>query len=421
MRLVGRALKSRWASLILMVSIIGPGIITANVDNDAGGIATYSIAGGNFGYMLLWELIPLTLALIVIQEMCARMGAVTGKGLSDLIRENFGLRVTVWVMVGMLIGNLTTTMAEFAGVASSAEIFGVSRYIAVPVAALIVWLIVVRGNYRTVEKVFLVACSVYFAYIISGFMSHPKWPEVGHAIIHPEMTLDGTTIMMVIGVVGTTIAPWMQFYQQSAVVDKGIRAKDYRFTVIDVVVGCLAAVVVVFFIVVTCAATIHVAGQRVDTVEAAAQALFPLAGKYCGGLFAFGLLNASLFAASILPLTTTYLICEGMGWERGMNRSIREAPAFYTLYTAIIVLGGGLILIPKVPLLKIMYWSQVLQGILLPALLVFILILVNNERLMGTYKNNRFYNIVAVGTTIIMIILTVMLALVTIWPGILGA
>ncbi|MEI6502662.1 MAG: divalent metal cation transporter, partial [Armatimonadota bacterium] len=211
------------------------------------------------------------------------------------------------------------------------------------------------------------------------------------------------------------------FYQQSAVVDKGIRAKDYRFTVIDVVVGCLAAVVVVFFIVVTCAATIHVAGQRVDTVEAAAQALFPLAGKYCGGLFAFGLLNASLFAASILPLTTTYLICEGMGWERGMNRSIREAPAFYTLYTAIIVLGGGLILIPKVPLLKIMYWSQVLQGILLPALLVFILILVNNERLMGTYKNNRFYNIVAVGTTIIMIILTVMLALVTIWPGILGA
>ncbi|MEI6503520.1 MAG: Nramp family divalent metal transporter, partial [Armatimonadota bacterium] len=315
MRLVGRALKSRWASLILMVSIIGPGIITANVDNDAGGIATYSIAGGNFGYMLLWELIPLTLALIVIQEMCARMGAVTGKGLSDLIRENFGLRVTVWVMVGMLIGNLTTTMAEFAGVASSAEIFGVSRYIAVPVAALIVWLIVVRGNYRTVEKVFLVACSVYFAYIVSGFMSHPKWPDVGHAILHPQMTLDGTTIMMVIGVVGTTIAPWMQFYQQSAVVDKGIRAKDYRFTVIDVVVGCLAAVVVVFFIVVTCAATIHVAGQRVDTVEAAAQALFPLAGKYCGGLFAFGLLNASLFAASILPLTTTYLICEGLGWE----------------------------------------------------------------------------------------------------------
>jgi Mn2+/Fe2+ NRAMP family transporter len=421
MRLIARRLKSRWASVALLFAIIGPGIITANVDNDAGGIATYSIAGGNFGYTLLWELIPLTLALIVIQEMCARMGAVTGKGLSDLIRENFGLRVTVWVMVGMLLGNITTTMAEFAGVASSAEIFGVSRYIAVPVAALIVWLIVVRGNYRTVEKVFLVACSVYVAYIFSGIMARPNWADVGHAMVHPQMPLDGRTIMMVIGIVGTTIAPWMQFYQQSAVVDKGIRAKDYRFTVIDVVVGCVAAVIVVFFIVVTCAATIHVAGQQVTTVEAAAQALYPLAGKYCGGLFAFGLLNASLFAASILPLTTTYLICEGLGFERGMNRSFREAPAFYTLYTAIIVLGGGLILIPKVPLLEIMYWSQVLQGILLPALLIFILILVNSERIMGAYKNNRFYNVVAISTTVIMIALTVMLALVTIWPGILGA
>lgn len=420
MKFISRRLKSRWASLALLLAVIGPGFITANVDNDAGGIATYSLAGGNFGYTLLWELIPVTLALIVIQEMCARMGAVTGKGLADLIRENFGLRLTVWIVLGMLLGNLTTTMAEFAGVASAAEIFGLSRYLAVPLAGFIVWFIVLRGNYRTVEKVFLAICTVYLSYIVSGLLARPNWQEVGTALVHPQMTFDGPTLMMVIGIVGTTIAPWMQFYQQSAVVDKGIRAKDYHLTVIDVVVGCVAAVITVFFIVVTCAATIHKAGQSVDSVEAAAQALAPLAGKYCQGLFAFGLLNASLFAASILPLSTTYLICEGIGWERGMNRSFREAPAFYILYTAIIIIGGGLVLIPGVPLLEIMYWSQVLQGILLPALLIFILILVNNERLMGTYKNNRFYNVIAIGTTVIMIVLTVLLALVTIWPGLLG-
>lgn len=420
MRQIGRRLKKRWATMALFFAIVGPGIITANVDNDAGGITTYSLAGGNFGYTLLWVLIPVTVALIIIQEMCARMGAITGKGLSDLIRENFGLRLTFWVVLAVLFGNVTTTMAEFAGIASAAEIFGVSRYIAVPAGALIVWLIVVKGNYRSVEKVFLVACTFYVAYIISGFMARPNWSEVGGAVLHPRMRLDGPTIMMVIGIVGTTIAPWMQFYQQSAVVDKGIRAKDYLFSVIDVVVGCVVAVVVCFFIVATCAATIHAAGQRVDTVEAAAQALYPLAGKYCASLFAFGLLNASLFAASILPLTTTYLVCEGIGWERGVNRSFREAPVFYSLYTAIIILGAGLVLLPNVPLLMIMYLSQVIQGMLLPLLLIFILILVNDRRLMGKYRNNRTYNVIAVGTTAIMIVLMLMLVLVTLWPGILG-
>jgi len=420
MKLIGRRLKSRWASLLLLFAIIGPGIITANVDNDAGGITTYSLAGGNFGYKLLWEFIPVTIALVIIQEMCARMGAVTGKGLSDLIRERFGLRITFWVVMGVLFGNITTTMAEFAGVASASEIFGVSRYIAVPLAGILVWFIVLKWNYRTVEKVFLVACTVYFSYVISGFLAKPDWHAVGRAIVVPSMSWDGSTIMMVIGIVGTTIAPWMQFYQQSAVVDKGIRAKDYKLCVIDVVVGCFAAVIVCFFIVATCAATIHQAGQRVETIDQAAQALFPLAGRYCATLFAFGLLNASLFAASILPLTTTYLVCEGIGWERGVNHSFREAPEFYSLYALIIVLGGGLVLLPHMPLLQVMYISQVLQGILLPLLLIFILILVNDPRIMGEYRNRRFHNVVSITTVVIMIALTLLLTVAMIWPRLLG-
>ncbi|MCE5238639.1 Nramp family divalent metal transporter [bacterium] len=420
MKLIARRLKSRWASVALLLAIIGPGIITANVDNDAGGITTYSLAGGNFGYRLLWVLIPVTVALVIIQEMCARMGAITGKGLSDLIRERFGLRLTFWVMLGVALSNLTNTMAEFAGVASASEIFGLSRYIAVPLAGIAVWFIVVKGSYRRVEKVFLVACTFYVSYILSGFMARPDWAEMGRQIIHPTLTFDGPTIMMAIGIVGTTIAPWMQFYQQASVVDKGIRARDYRFTVIDVVVGCAVAVATCFFIVATCAATIFHSGQHVTTVEAAAQALRPLAGPYCAGLFAFGLLNASLFAASILPLSTTYLVCEGMGWERGVNRSFAEAPEFYSLYTGMIVVGAGIVLLPRAPLLTIMYLSQVLNGILLPAVLIFILILINDRRLMGEYRNNRFYNAVSITTVVIMTGLTVLLALTTVWPGLLG-
>jgi Mn2+/Fe2+ NRAMP family transporter len=420
MKLIARRLKSRWASLALLFAIIGPGIITANVDNDAGGIATYSLAGGNFGYRLLWVMLPVTVALIIIQEMCARMGAITGKGLSDLIRERFGVRVTVWVMGGMLLSNWTNTLAEFSGVASAAEIFGVTRYVAVPLAAVLVWLIVFRSNYRKVEKVFLAACTVYLSYFISGFMARPDWGEVGRQIVRPTLTFDGPTIMMTIGIIGTTIAPWMQFYQQSSVVDKGIRAQDYKFTLVDVIVGCFAAVITCFFIVFTCAATIHAHGQRVETIDQAAQALFPLAGRFCASLFAFGLLNASLFSACILPLSTTYLVCEGMGWERGVNRSFREAPEFYVLYAAMIVLGAGIVLLPRAPLLTIMYLSQVLNGILLPAVLVFILVLINDSKLMGKYRNNRFYNVVSVGTVGIILVLTVLLLVTTIWPGLLG-
>lgn len=420
MRLLGRRFRSRWPSLWLLLAVIGPGIITANVDNDAGGITTYSLAGGNFGYRLLWVLIPLGVALVVVQEMCARMGAVTGKGLADLIRERFGLRITFWLMAGLFLTNLGNAMAEFAGVASSAEIFGVSRYIAVPVAAVFVWWIVVKGTYRTVEKVFLGACLFYVSYILSGIMAKPDWGEMARATMSPTIDYTPAYLTMVIGIVGTTIAPWMQFYQQASTVDKGLRADNYKYVLLDVIVGCVGAVVVVFFIVATCAATIHKAGLRVDTVQDAAQALRPLAGKYCAALFAFGLLNASLFAASILPLATAYQISEGMGWERGVNRTFREAPEFYALYTGTIVLGAGIILLPQAPLLMVMYLSQVLNGILLPVVLVFMLVLVNDAPLMGSFRNKPAQNAVAGVTVVVMVVLTLMLTLSTVFPRLLG-
>jgi Mn2+/Fe2+ NRAMP family transporter len=410
----------RLRRLIAVMAIVGPGIITANVDNDAGGIATYSLAGGNFGYTHLWALIPIAVLLFVIQEMAARLGAVTGKGLADLIRENFGLRMTFWLLLGVAFTNLTNTMGEFAGIASAAEIFGLTRYIAVPLAAVFVWLVVIKGSYQTVEKAFLVACLVYVAYPISGFLAKPDWAPVGRALIVPHFELTSAYVMMLIGIVGTTIAPWMQFYQQAAVVDKGLTAKDLKLTRLDVLVGCIGAIVVVFFIMVTCAATIHHAGRSVESVEDAAQALFPLAGPYCAGLFAFGLLNASLFAASILPLATAYQVAEGIGWERGLDRTFSEAPEFYTAYTALIVLGAGLVLVPNAPLLKIMYLSQVLNGILLPIVLVFMLRLINNPRLMSENTNSRFWNVMSWACVVIVSALSLYLGLVTIFPGLGG-
>jgi NRAMP (natural resistance-associated macrophage protein)-like metal ion transporter len=418
MKLIGRRLKSRWATLIIFLSIIGPGIITANVDNDAGGITTYSLAGGNYGRTVLWIMIPLAIALYVMQEMCARMGAVTGKGLADLIRENFGLKITFWLMVGVVFTNLTNTMAEFAGVASSCEIFGLSKYLTVPAAGLLVWFIVVKGSYRTVEKVFLAACTVYLSYVVSGFMARPHWGEVLHSVLVPQFTPSADYITMIIGMVGTTIAPWMQFYVQASVVDKGVRASDYRLCRLDVLTGSIVAIAVVFFIVVTCAATINTAGIHVDEVKDAAMALRPLAGDFCATLFAIGLLNASLFAASILPLATAYQVAEGVGWERGVNRSFREAPEFYTLYTALIVLGAGIVLIPNAPLLKIMYLSQVLNGILLPVVIIFMLILVNKKSLMGEFRNSLGFNVISYVTAAVVIGLTVMLALTTLFPNI---
>lgn len=399
---------------IFFLGIIGPGIITANVDNDAGGIATYSLAGAHFGYSLLWSLLPITLLLIMVQEMVARMGVVTGKGLSDLIREEFGVRTTMILMLALLITNLGNTMAEFAGLAASLEIFGVNKYLSVPIGAFLVWWLVVKGSYRSVEKIFLVACGIYTSYIISGFMAKPDWTRVFSETVLPTFHWDRNYLLMVVGIIGTTIAPWMQFYQQSAVVEKGIPIEGYRLARWDVIVGCLFAVMVAFFIVISCGATLHVNRIEIQTAEDAARALAPLAGKYASMLFALGLANASLFAASILPLSTAFYICEALGWEAGVNKTFKEAPQFMWLYSGMVVLGGATILIPNIPLILIMLLSQVLNGILLPFILIYILILINKKKLMGDYVNGRFFNLVSWGAVGILIIITILLIWATI-------
>ena len=401
--------RSRWARIALVLSVIGPGIITANVDNDAGGIATYSQAGADFGYSLLWTLIPITFALILVQEMCARMGIVTGKGLADLIRERFGVKATFYVMLALVVANLGNTMAEFAGVAQSLEIFGISRYVSVPVAALFVWALVMRGSAKIVERIFLVACVFYVAYIISGVMAKPDWNVAITATLKPSYQPSAAWWTMVVTLVGTTIAPWMQFYLQSSVVEKGVRLEHYKLSRLDVIVGCIVTDVVAFFIVLACAATIHKVGGHIENAAEAAAALGPLAGKYAGALFAFGLFNASLFAASILPLSTTYYVCEAFGWESGIDKRRDEAPQFYVLYTATIILGAGLVLLPGVPLLKVMLLSQTANGVLLPFILVFMLLLAGDERLMGRYRNGPVLNVISWVTTAILIVLTVMM------------
>jgi len=397
------------AELAIFLGVLGPGIITANVDNDAGGITTYSIAGAHFGYSLLWTLIPITVALFVVQEMCARMGVVTGKGLADLIRENFGVKPTVMLLLGIIIANLGTTTAEFAGIAASMEIFGVSKYVSVPAAAVLVWVIIVKGTFRSIEKIFLLASSIYITYIVSGLFLHPDWKFLFTQTITPSISMDSGYLYMVIGVVGTTIAPWMQFYLQSTVVEKGVKISEYKYTKWDVYVGCIITDVVSYFIIFTCAATIFAHGIRIETAKDAALALFPLAGSYSAWLFAFGLLNASLFAASVLPLSTAYFLCEGMGWDSGLNKRFWDAPQFYLLYTLLIAIGAAIILLPDAPLLTIMVLSQVINGSLLPLVLVFMLLLINSKKLMGDYTNGRAFNAVAWATTIIMSILTLLL------------
>jgi Mn2+/Fe2+ NRAMP family transporter len=394
---------------IFFLGIIGPGIITANVDNDAGGIATYSLAGAHYGYTLLWSLLPITLLLIMVQEMVARMGVVTGKGLSDLIREEFGVRTTLLMMLALLVTNLGNTMAEFAGLAASLEIFGISKYLSVPIGGFLVWWLVVKGSYRIVEKIFLAACVIYTSYVISGFMAKPDWKGVFTETVWPSFHWGRDYLMMLIGIVGTTIAPWMQFYQQSAVVEKGIPIEQYRLVRLDVIVGCFFAVIVAFFIVISCGATLYIHRIEIRTAEDAAVALAPLAGKYASGLFALGLANASLFAASILPLSTAFYICEAMGWEAGVNKTFKEAPQFMWLYTGMIVIGGAIILIPKVPLILIMLLSQVLNGVLLPFVLIFILILINKEKIMGRHVNGRLYNWISWVAVGILIMVTLLL------------
>ncbi|WP_243371375.1 Nramp family divalent metal transporter [Geotalea sp. SG265] len=407
-------------NILLFLAILGPGIITANVDNDAGGITTYSLAGAHYGYDLLWVMIPTTIALVVIQEMCARMGAVTGKGLSDLIRESFGVKVTFYVMIALLLTNMGNSVSEFAGIAASLELFGISKYVSVPISAVLVWLLVVKGSYKVVEKVFLVACMVYIAYPVAAFMAGPQWGTVLKATVVPSFRMDSGYLVTLIGVVGTTIAPWMQFYQQSAVVEKGITIDQYSFSRMDVIVGCLMAIVVAFFIVVACAATIHLQGLKVETAADAALSLKPLVGEYASSLFAFGLFNASLFAACILPLSTSYYICEGMGWESGIDKDFRQAPQFFWLFTIIIIISALTILLPNAPLIMIMFVSQVVNGAVLPFVLIFMLLLINDRSLMGDHANGPVFNLVAWITVAVMIILTLFMTVDLLSPGTLG-
>lgn len=403
-------------NILLFLAVLGPGIITANVDNDAGGIATYSVAGAHFGYSLLWTLIPITVALVVVQEMVARMGVVTGKTLADMIRENFGVKITFYLMLSLLLADLGNTVAEFAGWASAMEIFGVSKYISVPIGAFIVWWLVVKGTYKFVEKIFLFSCTIYLTYVISAVLAEPPWGKIVLETVTPTFNFKPSYLMMLVGVVGTTIAPWMQFYLQSAVVEKNIKVEHYKASRMDVIVGCIMTDVVAFFIIVACGATLFAHGIKINDAKDAAVALAPLAGKHASILFAIGLANASLFAASILPLATAYYVCEGMGWESGIDHNFKSAPQFMWLYTGLIVLGALIILIPNAPLIAIMLISQVVNGAMLPFVLIFMLLLINKKELMGEYTNSTIYNLISWATVIIMAVLTLALVATSFTP-----
>jgi NRAMP (natural resistance-associated macrophage protein)-like metal ion transporter len=410
-----RGLRRR---LTLLLAVVGPGLITSNVDNDAGGISVYTQAGAQYGYALLWSLIPMTIALYVTEEMCARMGVVTGKGLSDLIREEFGFRPTFFVMVTGFFVDLANVVAEFAGVAAAMQIFHVSKYISVPIAAVLVWVLVLRGTYRQVEVIFLAACVLYLSYVISAIIARPDWLEAARHTVIPTMHFNAGYLVMLTGLVGTTIAPWQFFYLQAGFVEKKVSARQYPQARADVLIGSISCMVIVFFIIVCTAATLYVSGQRniMDAAEAA-KALIPLAGKWAGTLFAIGLLNASLFAASILPLSTAHVICEGLGFEAGIDHKFREAPIFYWLYTILIAAGAGIVLLPNAPLWKILIFSQVGNGVWLPVVVIFILLLVNRRDLMGEYVNTLTFNIVAWVTAIAMIVLTLVLSYTAIFPA----
>lgn len=400
---------TRMKKFIILFSLLGPAIITSNINNDAGGIAIYSIAGARYGYNLLWTLIPTVFLLIVYQEMSARMGMVTGKGLADLIRENKGIRVAFWVMLSLFITNLGNTMAEFSGWAASMELFGVSKYISVPLGAFFVWFLVTRWNYSIFEKIVLGVCLVYSTYIISAFLAKPDWGEVMQKTVTPSIEWSASYLVMIVSIIGTSITPWQQFYLQAGVVEKGLGEQDRWASKVDVIGGGIMMGVVAFFIIVACGATLFPAGIQIDTAEDAALSLKPLAGKHAYILFAIGLANASLFSACILPLATTYYICEAMGWETGTGKRFKDAPQFNIIFTIIVIIGASIILVPNIPLIKVMWFSQIINCILLPVILVFMLILINNEELMGEYRNSHWMNIVTYVSTALLICLNLIL------------
>jgi len=408
--------KNMRTRLGLFLAVMGPGVVTAFADNDAGGIATYAAAGAKYGYGLLFTLLISTICLAIAQEISARTGAVTGRGLSDLIRELFGVKWTFFAMIVLLIANIGTTASEFSGIATSFEIFGVSKLIAVPLMGLVVWWSVLKGNYSRIEKVFFVLCATFLSYIISGVIINPPWEEVLLASVTPAFASDADFLMMAIGLIGTTITPWGQFYIQAAVVDKGITAKEYKYTFWDVMLGAFFTWVIAFFVIVATAATLNANGISIETVKDAAIALRPLAGAYASTLFSFGLLGASMLAAFILPLSTAYAVCEAFGFESGVSKSSKEAPVFLGVYTMTIVLGAGIALWPGISLDLIMLLSQVVNGVLLPPILIFMVLIASNESIMGKYKNHKWYNVVSWAFTIVLIILTLMLLVSTVAP-----
>lgn len=398
-------------NITLFLAILGPGIITGSVDNDAGGITTYSVAGALYGYNLIWTLIPSFIVLLVIQEMNARMGIITGKGLADLIRENAGVKITFFIFIGLLLADIGNTTTEFAGVAGSMEVLGVSKYISVPLVGAIIWILVVKGNYKIAEKVFLIFSLSLLVYVVSAIMGKPHWGEIGKAIIKPEMKMNTTTLTMVLGIVGTTIAPWMQFYMQASVIEKGLKIKHYKFVMIDIIVGCVATVVVAFFIMVACASNLHDNGIVINEAKDAAMALKPLAGNISSLVFAFGLFIASIFSATILPLATAFYVCEAFGFEAGIDKKWNEAPEFYNLYTIILVLAVCIILLPNAPLIGITLWTQVINAMLLPVVLICMIVLVNDKKIMGKYVNKPVTNIIGWASIILLIGLSLLLLL----------
>jgi NRAMP (natural resistance-associated macrophage protein)-like metal ion transporter len=402
--------------LLAYVAILGPGMITANAGNDAGGIATFASVGADFGYSLLWILIPIAISLGIVQEMCARMGAVTGKGLADLIRERFGVRWTALVMLALLVANAGVTVSEFVGIAAATELFGVSRYVSVPMAAIIVWWLIVKGSYKRVERVFLLMSLVFLGYIVSAFLSRPDWSAVAIGLVKPEFKLEHAFLFTFVAVIGTTISPYMQVYVQSSVVEKGVTVDDYSKTKTDVWVGTAFAILIVFFIIVSTAATLHKAGIQISTAADAAQALRPLAGRYAETLFGLGLFGASMLAAGVLPLATAYSITEALGFEKGVSRSFREAPIFLGTFTFLVAVGAAIAIVPNLPLIRVLLVTQVINGLLLPIVLFAVLRLVNNRELMGSYVNGPLYNIAAWLTAILVTVLSLLFILISLSP-----
>lgn len=407
-------------NLLLLLSVLGPGIIVSLVDNDAGGIATYSVAGAKYGYAIIWVMIPTLMVLYMVQEMNARMGIVTGKGLAALIRERFSLRLTAAIMVAVMVANFANTIGEFAGVAASSQIFGIPSYLSVPVAAVGVWFLVLKGSYRRVEKIFLFVGGIYLCYIISMFLAKPDWLEVVKGTFIPSGQLNASWIIMVITVIGTTIAPWMQFYQQASVVDKGLDKKDLVFERIDTAVGNVFLFIAAFAIIVCCAAAFFnkpgVGATQITSAEQAALGLAPIAGKYASYLFAAGLLFASLFAASVLPLSSAYSVCEAFGWESGIDRSFSDAPKFYLTYTLFIVGGALFVMIPKIPLITVMLISQTINGVLLPIIVTCMLMIIKDRDIMGNYVNGDKYQVVAWICVVILYVLDLWLVISSIFP-----